>query len=50
MGHNRGPGEPAHHPGGVFTPPGPGAELETHGAPQPENRVFWHHLGVTSRG
>lgn len=24
--------------------------METAGAPQPQNRVDWHYLGVTARG
>lgn len=45
-----GPGEPAAHSCFVRNPKDPGAVLEAAGAPQPQNRVLWHHLGVTARG
>lgn len=50
MGCDCGPGKPAAHSGSVRTPQAAGAELETAGAPQPQNRVLRHHLGVTARG
>lgn len=45
-----GPGNPAHLSGSDGTPQAPGAELETVGAPQPQNCLLWHHLGFNSRG
>lgn len=50
MDCDRGPGEPAAHSGSVKTPEAAGAELEAAGAPQPQNCVLRHHLGVTARG
>lgn len=50
MGCDCGPGEPADHSGSVRTLQAPGAELETTGTPQPQNRRLWHHLGVTAGG
>lgn len=45
-----GPGDPAHASGTDGTSEAAGAELETDGAPQRQNRFLWHHLGVTARG
>lgn len=50
MGPDCGPGESAPHSGHLWSPQAAGAELETDGAPQPQNSVFWHHLGVAARG
>ena len=50
MDFDCGPGKPAAHSGSVRTPQTPGADLETAGAPQPQISVYWHHLGVTTRG
>lgn len=44
------PSDSAHLPNADGTPQAPGTELETAGAPQPQNSVVWHHLGVTARG
>lgn len=50
MGCDCGPGESAAHSDSVRTAQAAGAQLETAGAPQPQNRVLRHHLGVTARG
>ncbi len=50
MGSDCGPSESAAHSGSVRGTKGPGAELEAAGAPQPQNRIIRHHLGVTARG
>lgn len=47
---DRGPGEPADHPGALRIPQAPGAELEAAGAPQPQDRFLRHHLGVAAGG
>lgn len=50
VGCDCGPGKSAAHSCSVRPAKGPGAELETAGAPQPQNCFLWHHLGVTARG